>query len=89
MSPLLGVGVNYTTFFEEDTRGELTGSKLELGESWGLAVHAGLDIRAGKGKIRIDARWMDIDSDVRLDGAALGAVRIDPLVYGASYVYEL
>ena len=86
VSPLLGVGVNYTKFFEEDTRGALAGSRLALGDSWGLAVHAGLDIRAGKGKIRIDARWMDIDSDVRLDGSALGTVRIDPLVYGTAYL---
>ena len=49
---------------------------------------AGLDIRAGKGKIRIDARWMDIDSEVQLDGAALGTVRIDPLVYGAAYTFS-
>ena len=80
--------MNYTKFFEEDTRGALAGSRLELGDSWGLAVHAGLDIRAGKGKIRIDARWMDIDSDVRLDGSALGTLRIDPLVYGAAYIFS-
>src|SRR5690606_5459713 len=30
VSPLLGVGLNYTTFFSEDTRGALAGSDLEL-----------------------------------------------------------
>jgi len=86
LAPFIGAGVNYTTFFEEETRGALSGSKLALGDSWGLALHAGIDIQAGPGKLRLDARWMDIDSAVRLDGVKLGTARIDPLVYGAAYV---
>lgn len=86
VAPFLGAGLNYTTFFEEETRGALAGAKLALGDSWGLALHAGIDIRAGRGKLRLDARWMDIESDVRLDGVKLGAAQIDPLVYGAAYV---
>ena len=87
VSPLLGVGLNYTTFFSEETRGPLAGSKLELDDSFGLALHAGLDFKVGdKGAIRVDVRWMDIDSDVALDGAKLGTAEIDPLVYGAAYV---
>ena len=87
VSPLLGVGLNYTTFFSEDARGALAGSKLELDDSFGLALHAGVDFKVGeKGAIRVDVRWMDIDSDVKLDGAALGTAEIDPLVYGAAYV---
>lgn len=87
VSPLLGIGVNYTTFFSEDTEGALAGSDLELGDSWGLAARAGLDFKVGeRGAIRVDVRWMDIDSSVRLDGAKLGTVNIDPWVYGAAYV---
>lgn len=87
--PLLGVGVNYTTFFSEGTTGELAGSELELGDSWGLAAHAGIDFDVGqRGAIRLDVRWMDIESDVRLDGAKLGTANIDPLVYGAAYVLK-
>ncbi|WP_310232445.1 OmpW/AlkL family protein [Luteimonas terrae] len=86
VAPFVGAGLNYTTFFEEETRGALAGAKLALGDSWGLALHAGVDIQAGPGKLRLDARWMDIESDVRLDGVKLGAARIDPLVYGAAYV---
>ncbi|MCD9033751.1 outer membrane beta-barrel protein [Luteimonas sp. Y-2-2-4F] len=87
VSPLLGIGVNYTTFFSEDTEGALAGSDLELGDSWGLAARAGLDFKVGeRGAIRVDVRWMDIDSSVRLDGAKLGTVNIDPWAYGAAYV---
>ena len=89
VSPLLGVGLNYTTFFSEDTRGALAGSKLSLDDSFGLALHAGIDFKVGDtGAVRIDARWMDIDSDVKLDDADLGTARIDPLVYGAAYVWR-
>ena len=87
--PLLGVGVNYTTFFSEDTRGELAGADLELGDSWGLAAHAGIDFDVGeRGAIRLDVRWMDIESDVKVDGVKLGTANIDPLVYGAAWVLK-
>lgn len=87
VSPFVGAGLNYTTFFEEDTTGALAGSRLRLDDSWGAAAHAGVDIRIGeRDALRIDARWMDIDSDVYVDGVALGTAQIDPLAYGLAYV---
>jgi outer membrane protein len=81
--------VNYTRFFSTDTSGALAASDLELDDSFGLAVHAGIDFKVGeKGAIRIDARWIDIDTDAKLDGADIGTVNIDPLVYGAAYVFK-
>jgi outer membrane protein len=89
VSPFVGAGLNYTTFFSEHTRGALAGSKLELDDSWGVAAHAGLDFRLGqRGALRMDVRWIDIDSTVHLDGARLGTVNIDPWVYGAAYVLK-
>ena len=89
VSPVLGVGLNYTTFFSEDTRGALDGTSLKLGDSWGLAAHAGLDFRVSeKAAIRVDVRWIDIDSRVRVDGARMGTANIDPLLYGAAYVMK-
>ncbi|ADV26577.1 OmpW family protein [Pseudoxanthomonas suwonensis 11-1] len=89
VSPLLGVGINYTTFFSEDTTGVLAGSKLKLDDSFGLAAHAGLDFKVSeKASVRVDVRWADIDTDVKVDGAKLGTANIDPLVYGASYVMK-
>lgn len=89
VSPFVGAGVNYTMFFSEDTSGALQGSKLKLGDSWGLAAHAGVDIAVAKnGALRVDARWIDIDSSVKLDGQKIGTVNIDPLVYGLAYVHR-
>ena len=87
--PFVGAGVNYTMFFSEDTRGALEGTRLSLDDSWGLAAHAGLDFAIGeRGALRVDVRWMDIDTDVELDGADIGTVQIDPLAYGFAYVFQ-
>ncbi len=89
VSPFVGAGLNYTTFFSEDTTGALAGSKLKLDDSWGLAAHAGVDFAIGeKGALRVDLRWIDIDSKVKLDGEKIGTVNIDPLAYGVSYVFK-
>ncbi|WP_367383051.1 OmpW family protein [Stenotrophomonas cyclobalanopsidis] len=89
VSPFLGAGLNYTTFFSEDTTGALAGSRLKLDDSWGLAAHAGVDFAIGeKGALRVDLRWIDIDSKVKLNGEKIGTVNIDPLAYGVSYVFK-
>lgn len=89
VSPFIGAGVNYTAFFDEETTGALDGSDLSLKDSWGLAAHAGLDFAIGtRGAIRVDVRWIDIDSDVAVDGTRLGTANIDPMVYGAAYVMK-
>ncbi|HEY4581779.1 MAG TPA: OmpW family outer membrane protein [Lysobacter sp.] len=88
VSPLLGVGLNYTTFFQEETTGALAGTRLELEDSRGAAVHAGVDFRIGaRGALRVDARWIDIDTGVKVNGADMGTANIDPLAYGVSYVH--
>jgi outer membrane protein len=89
VSPFLGAGLNYTMFFSEDTSGALAGSDLSLDDSWGVAAHAGIDFAVGeRGAIRLDVRWIDIDSDVELDGARLGTANIDPLVYGVAWRFD-
>lgn len=89
VKPFVGVGVNYTRFFSTDTVADLEGAELELDDSIGLAAHAGIDFEVGaRGSIRVDARWMDIDSDVKLGGTDIGTVEIDPLVYGVAYVFK-
>lgn len=87
--PFVGAGVNFTLFSNDQTSGVLAGNDLELDDSWGLSAHAGVDFKVGeRGAIRLDARWIDIDTDVKLNGADIGTVQIDPLVYGIAYVYR-
>ncbi|MAL03352.1 MAG: hypothetical protein CL625_03605 [Arenimonas sp.] len=88
VTPFVGAGVNYTRFFDEKTTGPIAGTDLSLKPSWGLAAHAGLDFAIGTGKwLRVDARYMDIDTTVKVNGARVGTVNIDPTVYGAAFVW--
>lgn len=90
VSPFVGAGVNYTKFFGEDPHGPLAGTRLSLGSSWGLAAHFGLDFKLkDKQSLRVDARWMDIDTKVKVNGTSVGTVQIDPWVFGAAYVWTL
>ena len=82
--PYVGAGLNYTLFFDEKTTA-LSGARLELDPSWGLAAQFGLDVQlAGDWFANLDARWLDIDTDARLGGASLGTVEIDPYAFGLS-----
>ncbi len=83
--PYVGAGINYTTFFEEDS--DL--GKLELDDSFGVAVQAGVDyLVSPTSAVRFTARWIDIDTDVELDGADIGTAEIDPVVLSLSYVFQ-
>lgn len=82
--PYVGLGINYTTFFDEETTGPLAGSDLSLDDSWGLAAQVGIDWMLGDTWFfNLDARYIDIETDAFLDGAFLEKVEIDPMVYGA------
>ncbi|GGA67414.1 membrane protein [Arenimonas soli] len=88
VTPFVGAGVNYTRFFDEETTGPLAGTDLSLRPSWGLAAHAGVDFAIGTGKwLRVDARYLDIDTTVKVNGTRVGTVNIDPMVYGAAFVW--
>ena len=87
VTPFVGLGVNYTKFFSTDSKGALAGTRLKLEDSWGLAAHAGLDFAlTKKDALRVDLRWADIDTKVKVNGNKLGTANIDPLVYGVAYV---
>lgn len=87
--PFVGLGVNFTGFWDGDARGPLSGSELRVKNSWGLAAHLGGDYWiSDKAAIRADLRWIDIDADVTLNGADIGKVEVDPLVVGVSYVMK-
>ncbi len=81
--PYIGAGVNYTHFFEEES---LLG-KLELDGSFGFAVQAGVDYYiSDNGALRFTARYIDLETDAKLNGSDIGTADIDPVVLSASYV---
>lgn len=89
ISPFLGVGVNYTRFFDAKGHNALQGADVDLGSSWGIAWHGGVDfVIAPRWTFTVDARYMDIDSRVKVGGARVGTAHIDPWVYGLSFGYR-
>lgn len=85
IKPFIGAGINYTTFFEEETALGV----LELKDSWGFAVQAGADWQiSDRGAMRLNVRYMDIDTDAYLGGASIGTAEIDPVTIGVSYVHR-
>ncbi|WP_238373189.1 OmpW/AlkL family protein [Heliomarina baculiformis] len=85
VTPFFGVGLNYTTFFEETT----ALGDLELDDSFGLAATIGADWQISEhGSLRLNVRYMDIETDATLNGAPIGTAEIDPVSVGVSYVHR-
>lgn len=81
--PFVGLGVNYTTFFSEES----SLGTLKLDDSFGIAATVGVEYDFNeKSSLRVDARYINIETDATLNGAAIGTAEIDPVVFGISYV---
>ncbi|MEH6638878.1 MAG: OmpW family outer membrane protein [Porticoccaceae bacterium] len=95
--PYVGLGVNYTKFFDEDINSELEGvlgaGDLELDDSFGLAAQAGMDYAINDHWLLNASVWyLDIDTtaDFKFDsGVRVKAdVDIDPWVYMVGLGYK-
>ncbi len=90
--PYVGAGINYTTFFSEETTGALRDAgytDLELGDSYGLALQAGIDVDITKEWfVNATVLWVDINTDAKINGASgafgpleIKDIELDPLVF--------
>ncbi|MDS4025826.1 MAG: OmpW family outer membrane protein [Candidatus Contendobacter sp.] len=86
--PYVGIGLNYTTFFNTSTNGALEGTSLSLDDSWGVAGQFGIDIDvAPNWFLNADIRYIGISTDASLSipgtgTVDLGTVDINPWVVG-------
>jgi len=86
VNPFVGAGLNYTWTFGEREFGPVAGTEVKLGNSWGLAAQAGLAFKVSDSwDLVLDARWIDINADVRVNGAKVGKATVDPLVIGLHF----
>ena len=86
MRPYLGAGVNYTHFFNEDLPGGSALTRISYDESFGLAAQAGIDFALqDEWFLNLDLKYIDINTDVLIDGAIAASVDIDPLVLGVGF----
>ena len=89
--PYVGVGVNYTIFFNEDTSNSLNTAlggptKLRIDDSVGPAGQAGVDIDVAENVfLNFDVKFVDIQPSARLiTGNTVRHVNVDinPLIFG-------
>ena len=85
VKPYVGLGVNWTMFFDEDLNAPLD---VDLDDSVGLAGQVGVDIALNDAwSVNFDLRYIDIASDVEVEGIDVGEVEIDPWVFGINVGY--
>lgn len=84
--PYLGAGVNFTLIFDED----LLGGAAKLDSySVGPAVQAGFDYALNdRWSINVDVKKIYIGSDVKVGGAKIIDVNVDPLAYSLGLTYQ-
>ncbi|MCE2947441.1 MAG: OmpW/AlkL family protein [bacterium] len=85
--PYVGVGLNYTRFYDVD----LAGGALTVDKtSTGGAIQAGFDYRlSGNWYLNVDLKKIWIDTDVKTAaGAFVSSLKIDPVVLGVGVGYK-
>jgi outer membrane protein len=89
INPFVGVGLNYTLVYDESPAGPIAGTDLAIDNSFGVALQGGIEFKLNdQWSIAGDVRWMDIDSKVKVDGADVGTVHVDPICVGIFAVYN-
>ena len=97
--PYVGMGVNYTWFYDEDlssTRKNEGFSNLNLKNSWGWAGQVGMDyMLTDRMMVNASVWYVDIDTEATMDGpSALSvgrtkvSVDVDPWVYMVGIGYK-
>ena len=80
VDPYIGAGINYTLISKVDL---LNGAARLEHDSVGLALGAGVDFRLDeRWSLNLDAKKLQIRSDVQIGGARASRVRVDPVLLG-------
>ncbi len=95
LRPYVGVGVNFTNFFDNEITNPtaLELNSLSMSNSWGLAAQAGLDYQVNdKWLVNASVWYADISTDVNFNAGDTPypqvTVDIDPWVYMVSVGYK-
>lgn len=85
--PYVGAGLNYTIFFDEEGKGDLANTDVDLDSSFGLAAQVGVDVKLSESWFANASLWyMDINTDVHTSVGTFNA-DIDPITFMASVGY--
>jgi outer membrane protein len=83
--PFIGLGYGWVNVSGEQSAGALAGAVLRGDNSSGLTANVGADYYVSDSFfLRGDIRYLNFDSDITVNGAAVGTANVDPIVYGIS-----
>jgi|APTNR8051073442_1049403.scaffolds.fasta_scaffold24943_2 outer membrane protein len=95
ISPYVGVGVNYTVFFDESDGDNPLVSSVDLDGNWGYAFQAGADLQIPDSNwvFNADVKKIYVDPDVKVklstgDEIKGRNVDLDPWVFGVGIGYR-
>lgn len=87
--PFVGLGYGWVSISGERTTGPIAGTNLNVKDASGFVGQFGLDYFATSNIfLRVDAKYFDWESDVSLNGAGIGQVKVNPWIYGVSVGYR-
>lgn len=88
-SPYVGIGINYTLFYDDDAPGGAVTS-IEYDNSIGPAFQIGFDYRiAPNWYLNLDVKKVLINTDVKVNGGAIrGDADLDPWIIGLGLGYK-
>lgn len=86
LNPYLGVGVNYTYYFNEKL---ISNDKLSISNSFGYAATAGMEYNLNKNiSLGAEFRYIDVNSDIRINGTTVGNGDVNPILYTLNLGYK-
>ncbi|MBF7686317.1 OmpW family protein [Acinetobacter sp. B10A] len=91
ITPYIGVGGTMIIPFNEKTTGPIEGTTLDAKVAFGFAAQLGAVYKpdpAKKWGLFFDTRYVNIKSDLKLNGQAIGSLKVNPLVYTLGYSYK-
>lgn len=87
--PYVGLGLNYTIFFSEKAFGALDGVDIDIDNSLGLALQVGADYNfTDQLFMNVDVRYIQIEADVKANGAVIGEAEVNPIIVGVGVGYR-
>lgn len=89
IKPYLGAGLTYFWVLDETTSGALAGTTLDVDNSLGFGVQAGVDFMLDQNwLINLDLRYIALDTDASVGGGPKFNVTVDPWVYTLAVGYK-
>lgn len=89
-SPYVGAGLNYTLFYGEGGGRTAPVTKVDIKNSWGWALNAGVDYELTPSwGLNFDVKKLFLRPDVSVNSGAIGArADLDPWIVGAGLRYR-